>query len=173
MALRWTPDGWFVHALRGDGSAVEAGVQIGWRLESLDGRPLDGAAPPADGRIDEAVFTDEHGARQAVSLTGMILPAEPRRTVERLDGGVIYLAFEDFDGPTADWVLEQLAMVPSEDTPGVIIDLRENDGGQINAMLRIMGGLIERKQTAAVRTGRLIDLRYEAEPAGRPGWGPW
>ena len=172
MALRWTPDGWFVHAVRGDGSAVEAGVQIGWRLETLNGRPLEGAAPPADGRVDEAVFTDEHGARQVRSLTGEILPAEPRRTVERLDGGGMYLAFEDFDGPTADWVLEQLATAAAENPSGVIVDLRENDGGQISAMLRIMGGLIERKQTAAVRTGRLIDLRYEAEPAEAPWLGP-
>ena len=172
MALRWTPDGWFVHAVRGDGSAVEAGVQIGWRLETLNGRPLEGAAPPADGRVDEAVFTDEQGARQVRSLTGEILPAEPRRTVERLDGGGMYLAFEDFDGPTADWVLEQLATAAAENPSGVIVDLRENDGGQISAMLRIMGGLIERKQTAAVRTGRLIDLRYEAEPAEAPWLGP-
>lgn len=172
MALRWSPDGWFVHSVRGDGAAVEAGVQIGWRLETLNGRPLEAAAPPADGRADEAVFTDEHGARQVRSLTGEILPAEPRRTVERLDGGVIYVAFEDFDGPTADWVLEQLAMAAAENPSGVIIDLRENDGGQINAMLRIMGGLIERKQTAALRTGRLIDLRYEAEPAEAPWLGP-
>ena len=172
MALRWTPDGWFVHSVRGDGSAVEAGVQIGWRLESLNGRPLEGSAPPADGRVDEAVFTDEHGAQQVRSLTGEILPAEPRRTVGRMDGGVLYLAFEDFDGPTADWALEQLAMATADNPPGVIIDLRENDGGQINAMLRIMGGLIDRKQTAAVRTGRLIDLRYEAEPAEAPWPGP-
>lgn len=172
MALRWTPDGWFVHSVRGDGSAAEAGVQIGWRLETLNGRPLEGAAPPADGRVDEAVFTDEHGARQVRLLTGGNLPAEPRRTMERLDGGVLYLAFEDFDGPTADWVLEQLARAAAGNPTGVIIDLRENDGGQINAMLRIMGGLIDRKQTAAVRTGRLIDLRYEAEPADTPWLGP-
>lgn len=172
MALRWTPDGWFVHAIRGDGSAVEAGVQIGWRLETLNGRPLEGAAPPADGRVDEAVFTDENGARQVRSLTGEILPAEARRTMERRDGGVIHVAFEDFDAPTADWVLEQLATAAADNPPGVIIDLRENDGGQINAMLRIMGGLIDRKQTAAVRTGRLIDLRYEAEPADTPWLGP-
>jgi carboxyl-terminal processing protease len=172
MALRWTPDGWFVNSVRGDGSAVEAGVQIGWRLETLNGRPLEGAAPPADGRVDEAVFTDEHGARQVRSLTGENLPAEPRRSVERLDGGGMYLAFEDFDGATADWVLEQLATAAAENPSGVIVDLRENDGGQISAMLRIMGGLIERKQTAAVRTGRLIDLRYEAEPAEAPWLGP-
>lgn len=172
MSLRWTPDGWFVHAVRGDGAAAASGVQIGWRLDSINGRPLEGAAPPGDGRVDEVAFTDEAGVRHVFNLRGAMLPAHERRTVQRLDGGLVRIAFEDFDGPTADWVLAQLAAAAGDDTRGVIIDLRENDGGQINAMLRIMGGLIGESQPATVRTGRFVNTRYEAEPAEAPWLGP-
>lgn len=172
LSLRRVSDVWYVIAVRPDGPAGEAGVQIGWRVISIQGLPYGRAAPIQAGRTDAVVFLDDDGREREVALTGRVLPALARRQVERLDGDVLLIRFDDFDDPSADWVLARLNEAVLERPRGVVLDLRNNDGGQISAMQRIASGLITQEMDATIQVGRFLDRRYVAEPADNPWAGP-
>lgn len=172
LTLRRVENVWYVIAVRPDGPAAEAGVQIGWRLLSIAGQPYERAAPIQAGRTDLAIFLDDDGLEREVALTGQELPALPRRRSERLEGDVRLIGFDDFDEPSADWVLAQLSEAARERPRGVILDLRTNEGGQISAMQRIAGGLIAQEMDTAIQVGRFIDRLYVAIPADEPWTGP-
>lgn len=173
MTLRWAPDGWFVHVVRPDSPAGRAGVQVGWKAETFDGRSLEASLPPSEGRAEEIVFTDETGASHAFILTAEIMPALPQHRVERLDGDLLLLAFEGFDTAPVDAVMEAIAALRFEQpAQGVILDLRGNRGGSLYEMTRLMGMLVREPMIATIMTGRFVDQRIAVDPAEGAYGGP-
>jgi carboxyl-terminal processing protease len=159
-------DEWRVFSVRPDGPAAAAGVQIGWRLMSVNGRPLDLDFHPAAGEVVTLLFRDEHGADHPVSLTAANLPQQPARRAEILPGGVLLLGIDSFGGGEDRWIDQQLRRAPA----GVILDLRENEGGESIAIAKVAGRFFTSKQTMFQRIGRKGAEDVPTLGAGRNGY---
>lgn len=172
MLMRREGEEWFVLTIQPDTPAARAGVQVGWRVESLDGRPVPASVPPVAGRAQAIVFIDDDGDRQIVEMTAEILPARPRFEAERLESGILRIRFDGFDPEPVEQVLRTLAELETAPAPGVVLDLRGNQGGSLYEMTRVMGALTAEPMIATVMTGRFIDRRIETIPASAPFVGP-
>jgi carboxyl-terminal processing protease len=113
------------------GSPAEAaGVQPGWIVVARNGQKL-GARNDFrahDGEVAQWGFLDAQDRPVTLSLTARPLSTKPRQEVRELPGGYVYLRFDGFDGPDRRWLSEQLKA--HRDAPGVVIDLRQNPGGE-------------------------------------------
>lgn len=61
----------------------------------------------------------------------------PTVEFEMLDDGMAYIQITEFDDVTVDQFAEALAMAKGSDMKGLIIDLRANPGGSLNAVVEI------------------------------------
>jgi carboxyl-terminal processing protease len=113
------------------GSPAElAGVQVGWLIVARNGVPLGERNDfrPHDGEVVQWDFLDAHDQPVHLALTARPLSMKPRQVMRELDGGFVYLRFDGFDGPDRRWLSEQLKAHRA--APGVVIDLRQNPGGE-------------------------------------------
>jgi carboxyl-terminal processing protease len=128
---------WRIRAVQKGSPAAAAGMQIGWKLISINGEPIDIDRHFGEGDVAALVLEDENGVRHSMTLRGTPLPAEPDRRASRLPGGVLLLALDHFDEGDDRWLARQLAAAPAP--TGVVLDLRENDGGEAAILDRIAG----------------------------------
>lgn len=158
--------GWQVATVGAGGPAARAGVLVGWTLVAIDGAPPDGSRDFGAG--DRAVlrFADEDGAPHEVTLTGIDLPPEPARRSALLTGRVLLLAFDGFDPGTARWIAGEIA---SARPAGVVLDLRENDGGD-SATLDRVAGLFFAERRIVLRLVRRRETEETTIGAGGDGW---
>jgi carboxyl-terminal processing protease len=120
---------WVVTDVLEGGPAAEAGVQPGWIVLTRNGQPL-GDRPDFRFREGEEVqweFLDAHDQRQVFSTRAKRLSIAARQVERVLEGGFVYLRFDEFDGPDRRWLGRQLEK--HRGAPGVIVDLRRNPGG--------------------------------------------
>jgi carboxyl-terminal processing protease len=142
---------WRVLSVDRDSPAARAGVMEGWQLLSIDGQvPARDDPPPANGALQTYVFVDATGARRAIPLRAVQLPPDQIVDATRLAGNVLLLRIDDFDPGIDRWVFRQLSQAPR----AVILDLRENDGGDAAVTARVAGAFFAKKRVMLVRTGR-------------------
>jgi carboxyl-terminal processing protease len=168
-------DAVLVQAVRDDSAASDSGIQLGERIVTIDGMPIDRAAalrtPRALRRPDPAALTyaynaavggnrererrlqvaDAAGAVRNLVLPYRPVPNRPPIISKRLDDGFGYIAittFGDYDAPAQfDAALDQL-----KDAPGLVLDTRFNGGGDTAVAKPIMGRFIsERRPYARMR----------------------
>lgn len=135
---------WWIRAVQAGSPAAEAGMAIGWKLVSVGGRPVDVDAHFGDGDSADLVLEDENGVVHRMRLHGAPLPPEPSRRARRLGGGVLLLAFDQFAGGDDRWIARELAAVPRP--RAVILDLRENEGGEAGVLDRIAGMFVAERR---------------------------
>ena len=134
-------------------SAASSGIQPGWVLLSVDGRPPSDVLGP--GRLDagqsvQCEFLDNADRIQLVLLTATPVSVKPIRSVRAMEGGVVVIRFDRFTLDAARWVRAQLKI--HRDAPGVIVDLRQNPGGEALALARALGEFFPR----SVPMGRFV-----------------
>jgi carboxyl-terminal processing protease len=156
--------GWQVFAVQPDSPAAMGGVQIGWRLVSVNGRPPQTDYHPAPGEAATLVFADENGRQHSLRLTGAMLPAVPERRATMLADNVLLIGLDGFDGRPDRWIADEIA---AADPAAVILDLRENYGGEAVSVARVAGEFFQRKQTLLRRIGRKGPLDVPTLGAGR------
>lgn len=157
-----TAEKWTIVGVMPGSPAESAGVQAGWTLSACDGLPpaqvLGAGKPLEPGRPVQCEFSDE----QAQIHTLVIAPAEVGTRVIRearlLEGGRLYLRFDEFDTDSAPWIREQLRAHAG--AAGVILDLRFNPGGEVGVLEEIAGEFF----TEPVTLGHLIPRDGGAEP---------
>lgn len=128
---------WIVHAVEPGGPAARAGMLVGWTLLSVDGRPVDVDAHFGDRDAAVLLLADETGRRHRLTLTGEPLPARPSRRARVLAGGVLLLAFDQFAPGDDRWLRREITQ--AADLNAVILDLRDNEGGEAGVLDRIAG----------------------------------
>jgi carboxyl-terminal processing protease len=94
------------------------GVPLGPRI---DFRPKVGEAATWD-------FLDEADRPVRVAPVARSLSTAPRQVTQALDGGYLYLRFDEFNGSGRRWLSRELKQQAA--APGVVIDLRQNPGGE-------------------------------------------
>lgn len=146
------PDLWTVERVRDGSPAQAAGVQLGWTLDSVDGRPWGPDVEVQEGTPVHLVLTDETGARRDTILTPQLMDGPQPFTADKSRPGVLVLTVEQFDAGLGRWLGGELDGLPSD--VDVILDLRANPGGRLWEAESVLTCFLPRDQVWATRTGR-------------------
>lgn len=143
--------------------AAEAGVLPGWILVAADNRPpgeVLGLGKLEEDQLVACDFLDAASQPLHLELHARRLDYPPIRDSRRLTGDVLLLAFDTFDLPAARWVRAELKR--HRPTGGVVLDLRNNVGGEARALAAILAEFFpDRTELGAVRS------RDSAKPSPR------
>ena len=147
-------DVWVVSEVLPGSPAEAAGVQVGWIVVSRDGRPvgaqLDFRPQPGDAVGWE--FRDLNERVVRVAPVAKVLSTGPRQIARVLEGGWVYLRFDEFDAPDRRWLARQLA--DHATAPGLIIDLRRNPGGETFSLGITVGEFFDHRVDCGTFIGR-------------------
>lgn len=132
---------WTIVGVMPGSPAADAGVKTGWILASCDGLPpaevLGPDRPLEAGRAVRCEFSDENEQVRTLTIAAGEVASRVIREARMLDGGRLYLRFDEFDNDSARWVREQLHVHPA--ATGLVLDLRFNPGGEISVLEEIAG----------------------------------
>lgn len=144
---------WVVTEVLPESPAEQAGVKPGWIVVSRNGEPLGDTFDfrPQVGDEWQWEFLDEKDQRVVLAPKAKILSTAPRQVARELDGGLVYLRFDGFDGTDRRWLSKQLKQHAA--APGVVIDLRRNPGGDTFSLGTTIGEFFDR----AVDCGTFIN----------------
>ena len=139
LNLERVEDYWVVAELRPGSTAAEAGVQTGWVALARNGVPLpdeglDFVSQP--GESYEWSFADADSQVHVVSLTARTLSNRMPPVERRSNEGWIYLRFDEFEDDYQEWLRARLKV--HRDAPGIVLDLRQNSGGAVSSLERVM-----------------------------------
>ena len=147
-----TPDDWTVERVRPGSPAEAAGVQMGWALNSVDGKPWGPDVETYDGVPVQLVLTDDAGQRREIALTPRVMEAIEPFTADKSRPGVLVLRVEQFDKGLGAWMGSELEGLPPD--VDVVLDLRGNPGGRLMEAESVLTCFLPRGQVWATRTGR-------------------
>ena len=142
-------------------SAAASGVQPGWVLVRVEGRPPGEVLGPGrlhDGQEVRCEFIDTTDTVRLITLTATPVSVDPIRTVRVLEDGAVLMRFDRFNLDTARWVRAQLKA--HRKAPAMIVDLRQNPGGEALALARALGEFFPR----SIPMGRFVRRSGTGEP---------
>ena len=163
LTLTRSGERFVVTRLRPDGPAAEAGVQLGWRVETVDERPFE-----ADRTYVETAgawrFTDADDAVHEVTMAARPMSRAPP-LVDRRPDGVLVIQFDEFDRANREAVLERLKAELADPPSAVIIDLRYNIGGLDSEVGRLLSPFFgDRLEYGVAEFGWLPDRHLSTRP---------
>jgi carboxyl-terminal processing protease len=145
-------------------NAAESGIEPGWLLLSCDGnapRDVLGAGRLREAQVVRCIFRDRLDQEREIPLTARRLSTGPALISQVFDDGTTVLRFDKFDSGSARWLRTQLKAHAS--APGVVLDLRQNPGGDAAALGRMLGEFFpQRVDMGTFVTRRGIDDRLYA-----------
>ena len=126
--------------------AGEAGVFPGSLFLAVDGQDVSGMdkdsvvdlvrSAIARGQVD-LHFLCPDGAEREYSLTPGDVYTEPVR-FQALPSGLGYVRVENFEGRSAESAIAAVESLRARQVPGIIFDVRENPGGQLSELLKLL-----------------------------------
>ena len=128
---------WLVTRVASGSAAAKAGVEIGWEVRTVNGKAVDIDYQPAQDEQASFDFADENGAAHPLRLTATPEDPQPAWRAVRLSGDVLLVAMDGFDLGADRWLARTLAAAPPPSA--VILDLRDNDGGDADVIARVAG----------------------------------
>jgi carboxyl-terminal processing protease len=158
----------------------KAGMQAGDEIVSIDGKPLVRATP-----MDEVVDRLRGKARTHVRL-GVLRPSDGRRMdldlvravvkvisvrgVRVIDGSTGYIQVREFSDHTGEQFDDALNQLLKKGIDGLIIDLRNNPGGPIDAAVEVAEPFFKKDELIVYTQGRKPADRenYLSETEGEP-----
>lgn len=162
---------WRILSVDRDSPAARAGVREGWQLLSVDGRaPERDDPPPVTGQVQTLAFLDEAGTRRVFALRAVRMPPYHPLAARRLAGDVLLLRIDSFFPGVDRWVFRQLATAPAP--RAVVLDLRENSGGDGAVTARVAGAFFAKPRLMLVRTGRDAGMDKVLAAGSRAYGGP-
>lgn len=139
-------------------------IERGWRLESIDGKPVSEGFSSKSQPEHELIFTDADDQTRPVILPEVDLPPH-LGDMERRADGVVVLSFDYFAPATRDWFLDRMRELVTDPPSGLIIDLRDNRGGLLRAVGATLSPFFtERQPYAYVEYGYLPRLPDRTRP---------
>ena len=164
----WSKGGWVVDTVAPGSAASEAGVLLGWTVESIEGRPPLLARPAALGRVDTIVFIDDAGQRQSRDLEGVVTPLPAAFLARGLDGDIAYFRFNSFGQSQYESYMAEMEAFALDAPAGLLIDLRTNTGGHTAIMGAMASQLYSDEQEVVITDG----WRWIMEAQAKPYLGP-
>jgi carboxyl-terminal processing protease len=128
---------WLVTRVASGSSAAKAGVQIGWEVRAVNGKPVDIDYQPIQDEQAGFDFADENGAAHSLRLIAALEDPQPVRRAVRLSGDVLLVALDGFDPGADRWLARTLSEGPLPSA--IVLDLRDNDGGDADVIAKVAG----------------------------------
>lgn len=132
--------------------AESAGLEIGWEVRTLDGRPFFPGGDLVAGKPVTLEVIDAEGAVRPVVITPQLMAAPPRRVARWAAPDVLVLTFDGFDRGLTRWVDSQLDQAPAGTS--VVLDLRFNRGGFVSEARGVLGCFLPNGQVWGRYTSR-------------------
>jgi carboxyl-terminal processing protease len=135
---------WVVSEVLPGSPAEEAGIRPGWIVVAREGVPL-GLRINFRPKVGEAAvweFLDEQDRPVRLAPAARPLSTAPRQVARVLEDGNLYLRFDEFNGAGRRWLSRQLKEHAT--APGVIVDLRQNPGGETISLGITVGEFFDR-----------------------------
>lgn len=155
------------------GSADLAGVKVGWRVDRLNGEPVTRQTrlgKDLDAQV--VVFTDGQDVEREMSLRATALPPHVGEAMRRADG-VLVLSFDYFGLETRRWFEAQIRAALADPPKGIVVDLRNNSGGVMTDVGRVLAPFFEHSQPYAfVDYGYLPRFANHTRPPRHVWTGP-
>jgi carboxyl-terminal processing protease len=166
ITLELPPDGAkVVMEVRPGSPAQKAGIKRGWI--DLDDPSKNTDVPPKEGDTVRMNFLDEHDQPKTVKIKLRNTPTlGAEKSARILPGGILYLNFGHFDDDSAGWVSQQLKK--HADAAGVVVDLRQNSGGSIDATCQTLGNFFPEPVKVGTFSKR-DESKREYESVNQPG----
>ncbi len=158
-----------------DTPAYAAGLESGDQILSIDGistkgMALDIATKHIRGPIDSTVVLK-------IRRKGVAEPFEVKvkramihivsTTGKMLDGNIGYVRLRQFGAKTAEEIDKELNKLKGEGAKGLILDLRNNGGGYIDASISVVGEFVPKNSLVVYTEGR-VEKRYDYKSAISP-----
>lgn len=169
--LERVEDQWVVSELRPGSAAAEAGVQTGWVAIARDGEPLPDEGITFDSEPDhtyEWTFVDQENVLRQVMLTARTLSDRMPPMERHSQEGWIYLRFDEFEPDYHDWLRQRLEV--NRDAPGIVLDLRQNSGGAVSSLERVINDFFPQRMAYGAFVSRK-GKREDEKSAWRNGVG--
>jgi len=128
---------WLVTRVIAGSAAAKAGVQIGWEVKAVNGKPVDIDYQPIQDETASFDFADENAIDHPLRLTAAMEEPQPVRRAVRLAGNVLLVALDGFNPGDDKWLARTLDDAPPPSA--VVLDLRDNDGGDADVIARVAG----------------------------------
>lgn len=154
-----------------------AGVRRGDEIVSIDGKPIEGSANV------ESIANRLRGKPRTSVQMGILRPAtketlnlnlvreiiriESVRNVALLDDGIGYVQLTEFSDHTAEQFLQALAQLQAKGAQGLIIDLRNNPGGLLDAAVEVAEPFFNPDELIVYTRGRKATEQEEYRAEGR------
>ncbi|MDX2186093.1 MAG: S41 family peptidase [Opitutaceae bacterium] len=121
--------------------ASEAGVEPGWIALEVEGKPVLDTLPLrlSEGQSVTIAFLDRQDQRRELLMTARILSLDTPPQERVLPDGIVYLRFDSFTRDTRRWLSD--ALKRHARAPAVVLDLRNNSGGQLFSLNIVVGEL--------------------------------
>ena len=161
---------WLVTRITPSSSAAKAGVQIGWEVRAVNGKPVDIDYQPIDAEQANFDFLDENGGTHAIRLTAAMEPPQPVRRAVRLSGGILLAALDGFDPGADKWLSRTIHADTSPSA--VILDLRDNHGGDADIIAKVAGIFFAENRALVRRIDRHETMQMVRGSGARAYKGP-
>ncbi len=155
LTLRLKPEQegrYLVEQVREGSPAADAGVLLGWHLETSGPGVWYPEQDVLEGQPVNLVILDDQDERRALVLTPRVMAPKPAFVSDRSREGVVVLRVEGFEAGLGRWMGEQLADLKPDDD--VVIDLRGNPGGRLMEADAVLSCFLPADQAWATRTTR-------------------
>lgn len=138
-----------ITAVTAGGPAAQAGLLAGDVIRAADGVDVDTLVSSEDlialvkgeKGTDVVITVDREGSELTFTVTRDEIHTE-KVTARMLPGSIGYLALEDFSSGVADSCLTKLNSLKDQGAVGFIFDVRNNPGGYLNEMHKILDALL-------------------------------
>jgi len=160
--------------------ADRAGILRGDQITSIDGHAVDGAVSMDDivrrlrgkpkTRVTVGIFRAHTGQRLTLTLTREVIKVDSVSSARVLADGIGYVRITDFSEHTGEQFDDALDKLLKQGIGALIIDLRDNPGGLIDAAVEVAEPFFRKGDLIVYTQGRSAadrdDLKSETE--GQP-----
>ncbi len=155
-----------------DGPAYQAGILAGDEIDQVEGTPvselgMDEAVKrikgPKDTEVTVTVVREGQDPME-MTLTRKLIE-EDAATWQMLDGSIGYIQLSGFSGVAPKQFSQAMESLQEEGMKGLILDLRGNPGGQLNAVVEIADSLLPEGLVTYTETrqGQRVEFTSDAE----------
>jgi carboxyl-terminal processing protease len=155
--------------------AEKAGLQAGDQIIKVDGQDMTGLDPDIV-RMTKVMGTAGTDVHLTILREGVDQPIEvtinrahiviPSVTSKMLDNKIAYIQITQFGADTATTFHDQLNQLMTQNPSGLILDLRDNGGGYLDAGVAVGSEFIDHGTIVSEQYGDGSKSPYEATPGG-------
>lgn len=155
--------------------AEQAGLQIGDQIIAVDGQDVTGVDPDLV-RMTKVMGPAGTDVHLTILRTGVDQPIEvtitrahiviPSVTSKMLDNNIAYIQITVFGDTTASDFHDQLSQLMTQNPSGIILDLRDNGGGYLNAGIAVASEFIDHGVIVSEQYGDGTKDPHNAIPGG-------